>query len=65
MPSDYPMRTSNKRSEKGMAKASGHPTTVAKEEKTGMHVGSSDGDGIRFKVPDHPDHSVVRSPEHK
>ncbi len=60
-----PMRGENKRSEKGMAKASGHPTTVAKDEKSGMHVGSSDGDGIRFPVHNHPDHSIVRSPERK
>ena len=59
MPADYPMRTSNKRSEKGMAKESGHPMTVKSE----MHVGSSDGNGIRFKVHDHPDMSMVRSPE--
>jgi hypothetical protein len=56
---EYPMRTSNKGSKKGMAKASGHPSTVAHDE----HVGSSNSDGIRFKVHDHPDMSVVRGPE--
>jgi hypothetical protein len=43
----------NKSSEKGMAKASGHPRSVAEDE-----------DGVVFKLPkDYVDHSVIRTPE--
>lgn len=49
----------NKRSEEGMAKESGHPKTVEQIE----YAGSPAGHGIRFKVHDHPDKSVVRTPE--
>jgi hypothetical protein len=57
----YPMKSENKRSMKGMPKESGHPSTVAKDEK----VGSSDKNGIRFGYfSEHPDKSVV-SPERK
>jgi hypothetical protein len=59
--SEYPMRTSNKRSEKGIAHPSGHPTSVKSE----MRVGSSGSHGISFPIPNHPDHSKVRSPERK
>lgn len=56
-----PGRAENKLSEKGMAKGHG------KREKETVHadmcVGSSNGDGVRFKVPNHPDKSVLKSPE--
>jgi len=57
MADKYPMRTSNKMSEKGEAKGHGaHPA----EKISKMTVGSSDGNGIRFPIHDHPDKSVVR-----
>ena len=57
-----PGKNENRMSEKGIAKESGHPTTIHKE----MKVGSSDKHGIRFGAfHDHPDKSVIRSPEKK
>lgn len=56
----------NKRSEVGMAKSKGGEGRES--IKSMEHIGSSDGNGVRFKVQDimnHPDHSNVRSPEHK
>jgi hypothetical protein len=53
-----PDKTENKRSEAGMAKASGHPEKVSSIE----HVGST-GTGVRFKMPKDSevcDHSNVK-----
>ncbi len=59
MKNDYPMRTENKRSEKGESMAKpGKGGDVASD----MRVGSSKRGGIGFPVPNHPDRSVV-SPE--
>ena len=58
MAKDYPMRTENKRSEKGESMAKpGKGGDVASD----MHVGGKAG-GVRFPVPNHPDKSVM-SPE--
>jgi hypothetical protein len=59
----YPMKGSNKSSMKGEAKASGGAGKGS--IKSMEHVGSSDSDGIRFKLHDHPDFSKVRSPDSK
>jgi hypothetical protein len=63
----YPMRGSNKASMKGEAKASGGAgkgfVQSIEKQKSTMHVGSSNGDGVRFPVHAHPDFSDVRSPE--
>jgi hypothetical protein len=54
-----PGKPENRESKKGMAKESGHPSSVKSIE----HVGSSSSHGIRFKAfGDHPDKSKVRSP---
>jgi hypothetical protein len=54
-----PGKPENKWSEKGEAKGHGkHPAEkVSKIESE--HVGSSDGNGIRFPLHNHPDKSVV------
>jgi hypothetical protein len=49
----------NKQSKQGSDNRKGRQKQTVREDT----VGSSDGDGIRFKVPAHPDKSVVRSPE--
>lgn len=51
----------NKQSERGAPKHEdrGQPKSIKSEE----HVGSSDGNGIRFKVHNHPDKSVVTKGE--
>lgn len=60
-----PGKRENKESVKGMMSRMGNQAG-AKSIKSMEHVGSSDSDGIRFKAfSDHPDHSVVRSPEKK
>lgn len=60
-----PGKAENKMSEKGMSKthkSSGDKSVGAMEMGNKGHVGSCNGDGIRFKVPtDHPDKSKVRS----
>ncbi len=41
---------------------------IGREKKTvkaDYDVGSSNGDGIRFTCPDHPDKSDLHSPERK
>jgi hypothetical protein len=55
-------KAENKASMKGSDNRKGHEKETVKED---MGVGSSDGDGIRFRCPDHPDLSNVHSPEHK
>ena len=50
----------NKQSEKGEYK--GHGKREKSKVESDM-VGSSDGDGIRFPVHDHPDKSDLHSPE--
>jgi len=53
----------NKKSMKGSDNRKGHEKETVKED---MGVGSSDGNGIRFHCPDHPDLSnVMRTPETK
>lgn len=54
----------NKSSKKGMAKASGHPKSVAEDEG---HAGERHRQGgVVFTLPAScVDHSNVRSPEHK
>lgn len=55
-----PGKPENKQSMKGMAKESGHPSSVKSIEK----IGSSGGHGIRFGAfKDHPDKSKVRGPK--
>lgn len=51
----------NRQSEKGMYKGKGKREKETVKED--MHVGSSDGDGVRFEVHDHPDKSDLHSPE--
>ena len=56
------MKGENKASEKGMAKESGHPSTVAHLEYAGS-PGHKESGGTKFKMPkDHEvsDHSRVR-----
>ena len=54
----------NKSSMKGMAKASGHPKSVAEDEGHAGERGRQDS--VVFKLPASvTDHSCVRSPEHK
>jgi hypothetical protein len=43
--------------QKGESNKGKHEKETVKED---MSVGSSDGNGIRFGVPNHPDKSVVR-----
>jgi hypothetical protein len=47
----------NKQSMKGEARGHGKQAESIKSEE---HVGSSNSDGIRFPLHDHPDKSVVR-----
>lgn len=51
---DQGNRQSMRGDPKGMDK--GQPKSIKSEE----HVGSSDGNGIRFPIHNHPDLSVVR-----
>jgi len=57
----------NKASEKGEGRrAHGAGSgTIRNEEHVGTHPGheGNHGDGIRFKVPEHPDKSVMHTPE--
>lgn len=57
----------NKASEKGMARASGHPNSVSGIEHN--HAGEKGHQaGVVFRMPkdsECTDHSRVRSPEHK
>jgi hypothetical protein len=48
----------NKQSMQGMAK--GHGKREKETVKADYDVGSSDGNGIRFTVPNHPDKSVMK-----
>ena len=50
----------NRESERGMAKGKGKREAKTVEE---LYAGSSDGEGLRFKVHDHPDKSDMSSPE--
>jgi hypothetical protein len=53
----------NKASEKGMSHAhSGKGGSTVRHDE---YAGSHGGHGIRFKVHDHPDKSVVRTPQKK
>jgi hypothetical protein len=56
----YPMRGSNKASMRGEAK---DKKNAGDKHVADLEIGSSDGDGIRFQTPSHPDFSNVRSPE--
>jgi len=53
----------NKQSEKGMMKREDRGQAGKGSIKSEEHVGSSDGNGIRFKVHDMPDKSDLHSPE--
>ena len=57
----------NKASEKGEAheRRQSGSGTIRSEEHVGTHHGhaGNKGDGIRFKVPEHPDKSVMHTPE--
>jgi hypothetical protein len=48
----------NKQSEKGEYK--GHGKREKETVKEDYSVGSSDGNGIRFTIPNHPDKSVMK-----
>jgi hypothetical protein len=50
----------NKQSKAGEYRGKGKQKQTVKED---MYVGSSDGDGVRFPVHDHPDKSDLHSPE--
>jgi hypothetical protein len=57
----------NKASEKGEARTHRDASsgTIRSEEHVGTHPGhhGNRGDGVRFPVPDHPDKSVMHTPE--
>ena len=59
-----PSTPENRKSEKGMARASGHPKSVAQDEGHAGERGHQSG--VVFKIPSgHPDLSCVKTPQHK